>query len=215
MSCHNVADATGDHGPVQPLVVGASNASSSMIAVESDCGGLAGTIVLDPPNRTGALGTARNRTDCDQFRIRSKGHFRVAWTATKRSGPWPRAPISKRRSGKSVGRPGVAIPWKMKIRIVLEGLKDDDSIAELCRREGPSPNLHYSGSDESLEAGKRRLQEIWGRRRRRGRWTGRRWTWSIAHRGRGRDQRGAESPAGSAWAGMSGRATSLRSQLKY
>jgi len=45
-----------------------------------------------------------------------------------------------------------------KIRIVLEGLRGEDSIAELCRREGISPNLYYNWSKEFLEAGKRRLQ---------------------------------------------------------
>jgi len=44
-----------------------------------------------------------------------------------------------------------------KIRIVLEGLRGEDSIAELCRREGISPNLYYNWSKEFLEAGKRRL----------------------------------------------------------
>ena len=45
-----------------------------------------------------------------------------------------------------------------KIRIVLEGLKGEESIAELCRREGISPNLYYNWSKEFLEAGKKRLQ---------------------------------------------------------
>jgi transposase len=45
-----------------------------------------------------------------------------------------------------------------KIRIVLEGLKGEDSIAGLCRREGINPNLYYNWSKEFLEAGKRRLQ---------------------------------------------------------
>lgn len=45
-----------------------------------------------------------------------------------------------------------------KIRIVLEGLRGEVSIAELCRREGISPNLYYNWSKEFLEAGKRRLQ---------------------------------------------------------
>lgn len=44
-----------------------------------------------------------------------------------------------------------------KIRIVLDGLKGEDSIAELCRREGINPNLYYNWSKEFLEAGKRRL----------------------------------------------------------
>ena len=44
-----------------------------------------------------------------------------------------------------------------KIRIVLEGLKGEDSIAGLCRREGISPNLYYNWSKEFLEAGQQRL----------------------------------------------------------
>ena len=44
-----------------------------------------------------------------------------------------------------------------KIRIVLEGLRGEESIAELCRREGIATSLHYSWSKEFLEAGKRRL----------------------------------------------------------
>ena len=44
-----------------------------------------------------------------------------------------------------------------KIRIVLEGLRGEDSIAELCRREGMSQNLYYRWSKEFLEAGKKRL----------------------------------------------------------
>jgi transposase len=44
-----------------------------------------------------------------------------------------------------------------KIRIALEGLKGEESIAELCRREGISPNLYYGWSKEFLEAGKKRL----------------------------------------------------------
>ncbi len=44
-----------------------------------------------------------------------------------------------------------------KIRIVLEGLRGEDSIAELCRREGLSSNVYYRWSKEFLEAGKKRL----------------------------------------------------------
>jgi transposase len=44
-----------------------------------------------------------------------------------------------------------------KIRIVLSGLRGEDSIAELCRREGIAEGLYYSWSKEFLEAGKRRL----------------------------------------------------------
>ncbi len=45
-----------------------------------------------------------------------------------------------------------------KIRIVLEGLKGEASISELCRREGIVSNLYYRWSKEFLEAGKKRLQ---------------------------------------------------------
>lgn len=44
-----------------------------------------------------------------------------------------------------------------KIRIVLEGLRGEDSIAELCRREGINSNMYYRWSKEFLEAGKKRL----------------------------------------------------------
>ena len=46
-----------------------------------------------------------------------------------------------------------------KIRIVLEGLRGEDSIAELCRREGIAPNMYYKWSKEFLEAGKARLTQ--------------------------------------------------------
>ena len=46
---------------------------------------------------------------------------------------------------------------KEKIRIVLEGLRGEDSIAELCRREGLNQNVYYRWSKEFLEAGKQRL----------------------------------------------------------
>ena len=44
-----------------------------------------------------------------------------------------------------------------KIRIVLEGLRGEESIAALCRREGIATSLYYSWSKEFLEAGKRHL----------------------------------------------------------
>ena len=43
-----------------------------------------------------------------------------------------------------------------KIRIVLSGLRGEDSIAELCRKEGIAQGLYYSWSKEFLEAGKKR-----------------------------------------------------------
>ena len=44
-----------------------------------------------------------------------------------------------------------------KIRIVLEGLRGEDSISELCRREGIASSMYYGWSKEFLEAGKKRL----------------------------------------------------------
>ncbi len=44
-----------------------------------------------------------------------------------------------------------------KIRIVMEGLRGEDTIAELCRREGIAESLYYKWSKEFLEAGKARL----------------------------------------------------------
>jgi transposase len=44
-----------------------------------------------------------------------------------------------------------------KVRIVLEGLRGESSIAELCRREGINANLYYKWSKEFLDAGKQRL----------------------------------------------------------
>src|SRR5665811_1218546 len=44
-----------------------------------------------------------------------------------------------------------------RIRIVLEGLRGEESIAELCRREGIVQNLYYRWSKDFLESGKKRL----------------------------------------------------------
>ena len=44
-----------------------------------------------------------------------------------------------------------------KIRIVLEGLRGEESIATICRRESINPNLYYRWSKSFLEAGKKRL----------------------------------------------------------
>jgi len=44
-----------------------------------------------------------------------------------------------------------------KIRIVIEGMRGESSIAELCRKEGINANLYYNWSKDFLEAGKRRL----------------------------------------------------------
>jgi len=45
-----------------------------------------------------------------------------------------------------------------KIRIILEGLKGEDSIAAICRREGIVPSVYYKWSKAFLQAGKRRLK---------------------------------------------------------
>jgi len=44
-----------------------------------------------------------------------------------------------------------------KISIILEGLRAEESIAAICRREGINPNLYYRWSKDFLEAGKKRL----------------------------------------------------------
>jgi transposase len=44
-----------------------------------------------------------------------------------------------------------------KIRIVLEGMRVEDSVAELCRKEGINPNVYYRWSKDFLEAGRKRL----------------------------------------------------------
>ena len=44
-----------------------------------------------------------------------------------------------------------------KIRIVIEGLRGESSIAELCRREGIHQNMYYTWSKVFMEAGKKRL----------------------------------------------------------
>ena len=55
------------------------------------------------------------------------------------------------------GQPGSTTRPKRKIRVVLDGLRGETSIAELCRREGIAESMYYSWSKEFLEAGKRRL----------------------------------------------------------
>ena len=94
-----------------------------------------------------------------------------------------------------------------KIRIVLDGLRGEDSIAELCRREGIAQSMYYVWSKEFLEAGKRRLagdtaraattDEVKGLRRRllcphRPIWIGQRQCSSLNHAG-------TKYPAGQAW----------------
>lgn len=44
-----------------------------------------------------------------------------------------------------------------KIRIVIEGLRGEETVASLCRKEGISPALYYKSSKDFMEAGKKRL----------------------------------------------------------
>jgi len=75
-------------------------------------------------------------------------------------------PSSKKSPAKAPAKVVVKDTWRQtrrhfsaedKIRIVLDGLHDQDSIAELCRREGIAQSLYYTWSKEFKEAGKRRL----------------------------------------------------------
>jgi len=70
--------------------------------------------------------------------------------------------MAKKKSSESIvrqirGKTRRRYSSEEKIRIVLEGLRGEESIAALCRREGIHPNLYYKWSKEFLEAGKRRL----------------------------------------------------------
>jgi transposase len=64
---------------------------------------------------------------------------------------------ARRRAGRDVNYVRRTSELVDKIRIVLEGLRGEASIAELCRREGIVQNLYYRWSKEFLEAGKKRL----------------------------------------------------------
>ncbi len=67
-----------------------------------------------------------------------------------------RDPVRASRQRHPAGHPQ-AVFSRRKVRIVLDGLRGEVSIAELCRREGIAESLYYSWSKEFLEAGKRRL----------------------------------------------------------
>ena len=89
----------------------------------------------------------------------AKGSCRTSITAGRRSSSrrarsgWPAIQVVKniRRATRR------HFSAEDKIRIVLEGLRGEDSIAELCRREGIVQNLYYRWSKDFLEAGKKRL----------------------------------------------------------
>lgn len=76
--------------------------------------------------------------------------------------PGEEVPISQARSAERVvqdirRKTRRRFSAEEKIRIVLEGLRGEESIAPLCRREGLNSNLYYRWSKEFLEAGKKRL----------------------------------------------------------
>ena len=63
----------------------------------------------------------------------------------------------RRTGGRASHRYRVPYSAEEKIRIVLDGLRGEDSIAELCRREGIAQGLYYKWSKDFMEAGKKRL----------------------------------------------------------
>ena len=65
--------------------------------------------------------------------------------------------VPPRRSRTSAGQRASKYSAEEKIRIVLDGLRGEETIAELCRREGIAQSIYYKWSKEFLEAGKRRL----------------------------------------------------------
>lgn len=72
---------------------------------------------------------------------------------TTRSGDTPRALI--RRAKQATRR---RFPSEEKIRILLEGVRAEVSVAELCRREGIHPTVYYKWLKDFMEAGKKRLR---------------------------------------------------------
>ena len=74
---------------------------------------------------------------------------------TEKKKPGPEAVVReiKRNTRRKLGS-------EEKIRIVLEGLRGEESITTICRREVINPNLYYRWNKSFLEAGKRRLLEI-------------------------------------------------------
>jgi transposase len=73
--------------------------------------------------------------------------------------------MTDKRSAEKTARDIRRATWRHysaqeKIRVVLEGLRGEDSIAELCRREGIKSNVYYRWSKEFLEAGKKRWPVI-------------------------------------------------------
>src|SRR5690242_7275789 len=83
--------------------------------------------------------------------------MRATETAHSPSVPLPRQAIPHPRHKRCVGLQTATSRWRRPGRGVLEGLRGENSIAELCRREGINQNLYYRWSKEFLEVGKKRL----------------------------------------------------------
>ncbi len=64
---------------------------------------------------------------------------------------------SRRHSSAKLSSPRKQYSAEEKIRIVLDGLRGEASIAELCRQEGIAQSLYYKWSKDFMEAGKKRL----------------------------------------------------------
>ena len=76
-----------------------------------------------------------------------------ATAATPKRGETPRQQI---RKAKAVSRRQFSA--EAKIRIVMEGIRGDISVSELCRREGVHTTVYYRWLKDFMEAGKRRLK---------------------------------------------------------
>ena len=70
---------------------------------------------------------------------------------------WNRAQVVREDRQRYQACHGKQYSSEEKIRIVLDGLRGEDSIAELCRREGISQGVYYKWSKDFMEAGKQRL----------------------------------------------------------
>ena len=86
------------------------------------------------------------------MRPRNKRDF-----AARGGGPHEQGEVSRESGARHPAEDAAPVLSQEKIRIVLEGLRGEESIATLCRREGLNPNLYYRWSKEFLEAGKKRL----------------------------------------------------------
>jgi transposase len=97
-------------------------------------------------------------SDCMRpLRAENKRHFRAAGRGSRCARKAART-TRQRRVGHDIRRKTHRrFSAEEKIRIVLEGLRGEESIATLCRKEGLAPNLYYRWSREFLEAGKNRL----------------------------------------------------------